>query len=407
MRNPQFYVSGNRPIVPLDWRICAMLPCIPPSNFHCSSDWRICVILPFSILFPLFLRLVDLCYSAFLHLISLVRQIGGSVLFCLSPSYFHGSSDWRICVILHFSILFPLFVRLEDLCYSAFLHLISIVPQIGGSVLFCLSPSYFHCSSDWRICVILHFSILFPLFVRLEDLCYSAFLHLISIVPQIGGSVLFCLSPSYFHCSSDWRICVILHFSILFPLFVRLEDLCYSAFLHLISIVPQIGGSVLFCISPSYFHCSSDWRICVILHFSILFPLFVRLEDLCYSAFLHLISIVPQIGGSVLFCLSPSYFHCSSDWRICVILHFSIVFPLFFRLEDLCYAAQHSSINCQRIVAGIFLDLAFHPEVRSQMAALNTPGGLEIWIFETEKCFYWPTSHYLNSLRPSDTYMRQ
>ena len=35
-------------------------------------------------------------------------------------------------------------------------------------------------------------------------------------------------------------------------------------------------------------------------------------------AVLHHISIVPQIGGSVLFCLSPSYFHWSSDWRICV-----------------------------------------------------------------------------------------
>ena len=43
-------------------------------------------------------------------------------------------------------------------------------------------------------------------------------------------------------------------------------------------------------------------------------------------------------------------------------------------LDDLCYAARHSNMPCQRLVAGIFLDLAFNSEIRMQLASMNTPG---------------------------------
>ena len=46
---------------------------------------------------------------------------------------------------------------------------------------------------------------------------------------------------------------------------------------------------------------------------------------------------------------------------------------LLFRLEDLCFAANNSSISSQRIIAGIFLELAFQPEIREQLVAMNTP----------------------------------
>ncbi|ELT98694.1 hypothetical protein CAPTEDRAFT_227098 [Capitella teleta] len=42
-------------------------------------------------------------------------------------------------------------------------------------------------------------------------------------------------------------------------------------------------------------------------------------------------------------------------------------------LEDLAHAAKMPNSVCQRLVAGIFLELAFTPEIRNQMASLNTP----------------------------------
>ncbi|CAH1775526.1 unnamed protein product, partial [Owenia fusiformis] len=42
-------------------------------------------------------------------------------------------------------------------------------------------------------------------------------------------------------------------------------------------------------------------------------------------------------------------------------------------LQDLCHAARHSDTDTQRIVAGIFLDLAFNPEIRAQMTSMNSP----------------------------------
>ena len=45
-----------------------------------------------------------------------------------------------------------------------------------------------------------------------------------------------------------------------------------------------------------------------------------------------------------------------------------------FSLEDLAYAARHSNLAAQRLVAGIYLDLAFNTDIRMEMASLNTPG---------------------------------
>ncbi|KAJ8029072.1 hypothetical protein HOLleu_28382 [Holothuria leucospilota] len=42
-------------------------------------------------------------------------------------------------------------------------------------------------------------------------------------------------------------------------------------------------------------------------------------------------------------------------------------------LEDLAYAAKNGSEVTQRCIAGIFLDLAFSPDVRTQMASMNSP----------------------------------
>ncbi|PIK49983.1 hypothetical protein BSL78_13135 [Apostichopus japonicus] len=42
-------------------------------------------------------------------------------------------------------------------------------------------------------------------------------------------------------------------------------------------------------------------------------------------------------------------------------------------LEDLSHAAKNGSEVTQRCIAGIFLDLAFSPEIRSQMASMNSP----------------------------------
>ncbi|XP_074655461.1 uncharacterized protein LOC141909031 isoform X2 [Tubulanus polymorphus] len=42
-------------------------------------------------------------------------------------------------------------------------------------------------------------------------------------------------------------------------------------------------------------------------------------------------------------------------------------------LEDLCYAAGNSSVACQRIVAGIFLELVFSSDVRMSMSSMNSP----------------------------------
>ena len=47
---------------------------------------------------------------------------------------------------------------------------------------------------------------------------------------------------------------------------------------------------------------------------------------------------------------------------------------MFIRLSDLSRAAHTDNLNNQRLIAGIFLELAFNTEVRGQMASLNTPG---------------------------------
>lgn len=42
-------------------------------------------------------------------------------------------------------------------------------------------------------------------------------------------------------------------------------------------------------------------------------------------------------------------------------------------LEDLCYAANTDNLACQRLIAGVFLELVFDTDIRNQMASLNTP----------------------------------
>ncbi|KAI8500262.1 hypothetical protein Bbelb_218280 [Branchiostoma belcheri] len=42
-------------------------------------------------------------------------------------------------------------------------------------------------------------------------------------------------------------------------------------------------------------------------------------------------------------------------------------------LEDLCHAARHGGKDVQSIVSGVFLELAFNPDIRAQMASLNSP----------------------------------
>ena len=46
----------------------------------------------------------------------------------------------------------------------------------------------------------------------------------------------------------------------------------------------------------------------------------------------------------------------------------------YFSLNDLCYAASNSTYSCQRTIAGIFLEMAFNPQIRAQMTARNSPG---------------------------------
>ena len=47
---------------------------------------------------------------------------------------------------------------------------------------------------------------------------------------------------------------------------------------------------------------------------------------------------------------------------------------MLFRLSDLAHAAHNGTIYCQRIIAGVFLELAFNSHIRMQMASMNTPG---------------------------------
>ncbi|XP_066296555.1 uncharacterized protein [Branchiostoma lanceolatum] len=42
-------------------------------------------------------------------------------------------------------------------------------------------------------------------------------------------------------------------------------------------------------------------------------------------------------------------------------------------LEDLCHAARHGGKDVQSIISGVFLELAFNPDIRAQMASLNSP----------------------------------
>ncbi|KAI0237039.1 hypothetical protein LSAT2_012485 [Lamellibrachia satsuma] len=42
-------------------------------------------------------------------------------------------------------------------------------------------------------------------------------------------------------------------------------------------------------------------------------------------------------------------------------------------LEDLCYAAHTDNLACQRLIAGVFLELVFDTDIRMHMASLNTP----------------------------------
>lgn len=47
---------------------------------------------------------------------------------------------------------------------------------------------------------------------------------------------------------------------------------------------------------------------------------------------------------------------------------------LFTRLSDLAHAAHNGSIETQRLVASIFLELVFNQEIRQQLTTRNIPG---------------------------------
>lgn len=47
---------------------------------------------------------------------------------------------------------------------------------------------------------------------------------------------------------------------------------------------------------------------------------------------------------------------------------------LYLRLSDLAHAARNGSIETQRLVASIFLELVFNEEIRQQLTTRNIPG---------------------------------
>ena len=58
-------------------------------------------------------------------------------------------------------------------------------------------------------------------------------------------------------------------------------------------------------------------------------------------------------------------------------LELCLTWNVFFnRLSDLAHAARNGSIETQRMVASIFLELVFNSEIRAQLTTRNIPGML-------------------------------
>ena len=56
-----------------------------------------------------------------------------------------------------------------------------------------------------------------------------------------------------------------------------------------------------------------------------------------------------------------------------------------YRLSDLAHAARNGSIETQRMIASIFLELVFNSEIRAQLTTRNIPGKLLQGLHRLEK----------------------